>query len=1786
MVLIMKKLLLFFAAAFTAVCSADFVLDFGKTKNPLDDLSFASNSPAVAKEKTTWDKGVLQVGGTWSHLYKAGETFTNGRATLSGYDRYKSSTALIARAKADFGAYYALEISTSQKKIRFYRYIYPKHTVIKEFPYEGGRAYTLDLDFNGKTIVPRVNGKALGEFPDDGKIKSGFVGARLGYWTNIHLLKLAANAKIPGEVKAAPAKPAAAKSAAAPAAEGAYVYNFSTEQDPFQELIPGHPTKDFLGKKVFWKNGIVEVKDTHAPLMTPKKFKTGRVTFAARNIYPNGLEFLAKARKDAGAFYAVNVAPREKKIVFSRYIYGDPKATFKKEFPYYDGMDYTISVDFDGKNIVVWVNNKKVVTMPDDGKIREGYIGIRFGYWNKIQPQKVEYLPVIPEYPKEEPVAAAKYVKHVKPLAIQQILNWDLAKAFSKTNGTRHEVSLNQLWAFQPVPLAQAAPNEKASEWGFFCVPGYWQRGILFNHMRDASGKAVSEWRGINYRKGGVNAWYKRTFRVPADWKGKKVEICAEDVSDAAEFYLNGKSVYKKADSVCDTIRFDVSKFLKYGAENEMRIRNEGKITSVSGLGDIAFKITPVANFGDPAIVTKVSNGTLEISLADENIPPQSTVTLAVKDKAGKTLFTQTDAFAKKRTYNWIAPVLWTPDTPELYFAELTLKDRSGKVLDSYTTRFGFREFIARDGKFYLNGNPIIVKAETAVRNKAAHWSRDYLNDPEFMRPLFTTYKLLNLNSCYVPGPPTEAVLDLADEMGIMVLLKGPMLPHAVMDRNFDDALKRLDALLVSMKKNPAYNRHPSQIGFLIDVWYGYNAGCTNPNYIGRPAGDPNQQGIPALRTERLNRIRQLYAKHFPAHECFTGGSGKVGSIYGTHVYHTWGAPSTELRALYEAWSKDPQYPIFVGETFLPYIGSFFDLENFHGGGYPYVTENTSRILGPSGYTYRTTTISRPFHERTTKGWFWNTVEEKKDGQYGFTVDSGLAVMVKYFAEIAPGWRFHGLTGYGNFDYTETCFALQRINQRTYKFSSDYSSKGFKPDAFDNGNARHPSDDPRVPGYDLRPTQFYPVFSHAMANVTAFILDKLADPLLQNHSGFSGETLEKSVMLINDTGKELNFNVDFYLTDTQSRKRQIRKEVVSVKPFEKKLVPVQIKLPATGSRAEWVLHAAITGAKDMHLTFPLQVFARSAKPELESDVFVYDPEGILSKKLSERIRFKKISSLKNLPAKGILIIGRGALSGCRFMPELTGYAANGLNILVMEQKPDSSKELLKTRTRRVFCNAPAHPAFEGLQEADFSFWKDSHSIAPAKAKDGAGINWSDWGNRNMVASYAFRRPQHGNWISLLISGFDLFQTPLLEYRSGKGSLIASQMEITERLGSDPAATRLFDNLLRYLDRPAAPAKVLFFGGKNGKKFLDKFGVKYQTADTLAGDTLKGTSLLLISDPDWEKLKEFRKELASFVYFGGRVLYLHNGGTFQPSWLPFTMSFGTETAPRAKIAGNADGIWLNGFGASEFYWRNDQKVPAFKNVPPHFEQTSPAVLVRGKDGDGEWIFTTLKPELFKENPAVGKTVRFLSALLTSAGAEITNASQPYVVSDNLAQVDLSEQKWEFALDEKNVGLKEKWHQGKGSGHWLKGLISDGVEVRIGQEFETFLRRDYDGYAWYRLTFDVPDEVLNAPEKYFIAGAIDDYDEVYLNGVKIGATGKETPKYWIANRNYRIPAGLLKKSGNLLAVRVFDVHGGGGIVEFPVAISPKKLEKSPRQWKTPFPEGTKRDYECKPDIVRMY
>ena len=82
---------------------------------------------------------------------------------------------------------------------------------------------------------------------------------------------------------------------------------------------------------------------------------------------------------------------------------------------------------------------------------------------------------------------------------------------------------------------------------------------------------------------------------------------------------------------------------------------------------------------------------------------------------------------------------------------------------------------------------------------------------------------------------------------------------------------------------------------------------------------------------------------------------------------------------------------------------------------------------------------------------------------------------------------------------------------------------------------------------------------------------------------------------------------------------------------------------------------------------------------------------------------------------------------------------------------------------------------------------------------------------------------------------------------------------------------------------------------------------------------------------------------------------------------------------------------------------------------------------------------------------------------------------------------------------------------------------------------------DGIAWYRVSFDLDDQEL-ARGVTLKFGAIDDDDISWVNGVEVGrTTGYNVP------RSYQIPRNALRVGRNVLAVRVVDGGGGGGINE---------------------------------------
>jgi len=82
-------------------------------------------------------------------------------------------------------------------------------------------------------------------------------------------------------------------------------------------------------------------------------------------------------------------------------------------------------------------------------------------------------------------------------------------------------------------------------------------------------------------------------------------------------------------------------------------------------------------------------------------------------------------------------------------------------------------------------------------------------------------------------------------------------------------------------------------------------------------------------------------------------------------------------------------------------------------------------------------------------------------------------------------------------------------------------------------------------------------------------------------------------------------------------------------------------------------------------------------------------------------------------------------------------------------------------------------------------------------------------------------------------------------------------------------------------------------------------------------------------------------------------------------------------------------------------------------------------------------------------------------------------------------------------------------------------------------------ELDGIVWLRKTIVLSSLDLTK-EATLVLSKIDDNDITYVNGIKVGSTNQ-----WDANRRYTIPPGVLKEGKNVIAVRVEDTGGGGGI-----------------------------------------
>lgn len=108
-------------------------------------------------------------------------------------------------------------------------------------------------------------------------------------------------------------------------------------------------------------------------------------------------------------------------------------------------------------------------------------------------------------------------------------------------------------------------------------------------------------------------------------------------------------------------------------------------------------------------------------------------------------------------------------------------------------------------------------------------------------------------------------------------------------------------------------------------------------------------------------------------------------------------------------------------------------------------------------------------------------------------------------------------------------------------------------------------------------------------------------------------------------------------------------------------------------------------------------------------------------------------------------------------------------------------------------------------------------------------------------------------------------------------------------------------------------------------------------------------------------------------------------------------------------------------------------------------------------------------------------------------------------------------------------------------WKDIIINDKKwpEMKLPGLWESAQLGQLDGVVWFRKTIVINNEDAGKSALLELS-MIDDNDKTYVNGIEVGATNS-----WNTKRVYQIPSGMLKEGDNIIAIRVEDTGGGGGI-----------------------------------------
>ncbi|MET3608742.1 glycoside hydrolase family 2 TIM barrel-domain containing protein [Mucilaginibacter rubeus] len=284
--------------------------------------------------------------------------------------------------------------------------------------------------------------------------------------------------------------------------------------------------------------------------------------------------------------------------------------------------------------------------------------------------------------------------------------------------------------------------------------------------------------------------WYRKTFKVAPEWKGKSIFVYFEGVYMNSEVFINGKSLGIRPYGY-SSFRYDLSPYLDFNKENVIAVRvdNSQQVNSrwYSGSGiyrHVWLDVTNPLHLADwgvaittPEVSSKQASVQVKATIKNETGFPQRIavntrlLSVSFKDAGNNTTKVELPAHGEKEVTQIIKvskPLLWTPETPYLYQAQIQVL-KGDKKIDETKTTLGIRsiKFTPEKG-FQLNGKTVKISGGCVHHDNgclgAAAFDRAEERKVELM-------KAAGFNAVRTShNPPSEAFLEACDRLGLLVI--------------------------------------------------------------------------------------------------------------------------------------------------------------------------------------------------------------------------------------------------------------------------------------------------------------------------------------------------------------------------------------------------------------------------------------------------------------------------------------------------------------------------------------------------------------------------------------------------------------------------------------------------------------------------------------------------------------------------------------------------------------------------------------------------------------------------------------------------------------------------------------------------------------------------------------------------------------------------------------------------------------------------------------------------------